>query len=92
MFEFNTQLASWNVGPEYDGPHTSTLRHALAELGYAQESHSMAVAGSQEILSSTWSGSRGRLSIESETYTGLVVTGPESNILELRHVYERSVA
>ena len=52
----------------------------------------MAVAGSQEILSSTWAGPRGRLSVESETYMGLVVAGPESNILELRNVYERSVA
>jgi hypothetical protein len=92
MHETTSKLASWNVGPEYDGPHKPRLLRALTELGYSRESNSLAVVGSQEIASSIWVGSRGRLSIESETYVGLVVAGQESEILELRNVYERSVA
>ena len=92
MTERNLTSISWNVGPEYEGPHIHRLLEALKELGYVRENQSHGVAGSQQVLSSEWTGPHGQLQIDAETYIGLVVTGSELNILELRRVYERPVA
>jgi len=81
-------LSSWVVGPEYSGPHFAKLGAALRKLGYAPSQPHTVVGGSQEITSWVAIGTRSHLLIEAETYCGLVVSGLDSDVEDLRHVYE----
>jgi hypothetical protein len=77
----------WNVGPEFDEALLRRLGATLRACGYAVDSKSWGVAGSQEL--STWkvSGPRGVLLVEAETYMGVTVTGASPLIDELKNAF-----
>jgi hypothetical protein len=77
----------WNVGPEFNEALLRRLGATLRACGYAVDSRSWGVAGSQEL--STWNvtGPRGVLLVEAETYIGLTVTGARPLIDELKNAF-----
>ena len=75
---------TWVVGPEYDAALLSRLGGVLRSLGYDLESRTSGVGGSQQL--SRWEviGPKGVLVIESETYIGLCVSGPDELLAEVK--------
>ncbi|THC39425.1 hypothetical protein [Massilia sp. Mn16-1_5] len=85
------QANKWVVGDEYDEAAFARLKRALGDLQYSVRDHWNGVAGSQEIQHWTAVGSRGQLTIESETYVGLSVEGLSSLIADLKVQYEQTL-
>lgn len=65
------------LGPEHDEATREALRSALASLNATSAGTSWGVGGSQEIETSQVLVGGSPLTIESETYIGLTITGEE---------------
>ena len=66
----------WIVGSEHDHVLFEQLGEALRELGYTLCNEWSGVGGSQDISHWNVLGPNGSLTVESETYIGLSVSGP----------------
>lgn len=75
---------SWLVAPEYEAAIFIRLGHALRALGYEIGEPSRGIAGSQEMTTWAATGSLGNLTIESETYVGLTVSGLPNLVAQVR--------
>jgi len=63
------------LGPEYDQATREALRRVLSSLKATSAGTSWGVAGSQEVETSDVFVGSSQLTIESETYIGLTITG-----------------
>lgn len=82
----------WVVGPETDDELVAKLNETLGDLGYSIGNKTYAMGGSQEIVTWTARGPHGDLTIESETYVGISLTGPAELIDEVRSQFEGRAA
>ena len=78
------QSDTWVVGAEHDAALFHRLGSALESLGYQFEKSSWGVAGSQEVTTWHAKSQAGVLSVESETYIGLRVSGPKGLLAALK--------
>jgi hypothetical protein len=74
----------WIVGAEYDVGLFDRLGAILRSLGYQLDSKSYGIGGSQEISQWIASGPKGKLIIETETFIGLSISGPNGLVNEIR--------
>ena len=79
----------WIVGSEYDEKLFQALKSSLVALGFMLDSKWDAIVGSQDITSWKLVNSKGELTIESETYIGLSVTGTASLVQELKQQFSK---
>jgi hypothetical protein len=80
------------VGPETDDEVIAKLNETLGDLGYSIGNKTSVMAGSQEIVTWTARGPHGDLTIESETYVGISLTGSAELIDEVRSQFEGRAA
>ena len=85
-------LEQWSVGPEHDDALFARLVASLRARDYELGSEWAAVAGSQDISHWEVSNAFGTLTVESETYTGLMVSGSAELIEQLRNTFEATSA
>ncbi len=78
----------WLVGSENDDAVFARLVTSLRIHGYALGPEWTAVAGSQDISHWEVSNAFGTLVVESDTYTGLMVSGSAGLIEQLRNEFE----
>ncbi|MBB3461397.1 hypothetical protein [Rhizobium sp. BK377] len=71
------------LGPEYDQQLRATVMDVMRQLGASVESRNRSVAGSQEIETVQARLAGQEITIESETYIGLSITGDEHTINEI---------
>jgi hypothetical protein len=83
----DTKPARWVIGPEHDSALQRNLQAALRSLGYSSAESSWSLAGSQEISTLVVRGPDGVLTVEAETYIGLVVEGSRDLVEALRAAY-----
>ena len=81
-------VEKWMVSTDQNAESFVRLANALRVLGYKLGSNWSAVAGSQDISHWEASNDYGTLSIESETYSGLMVSGSADLVLKLRQAFE----
>lgn len=75
---------AWCAGDEYDDELIDRLHAALKSLGYESAEHWGAVTGANDFAHTRFDGPRGSLTVESETYIGITVTGPAELVSALR--------
>lgn len=75
---------SWRAGDEYDDALIDRIHAALKRLGYATVERLSAVAGANDYACAKFEGPRSGLTVESETYMGITVTGPAELVSELK--------
>ncbi|MBB3308550.1 hypothetical protein FHT78_000279 [Rhizobium sp. BK196] len=71
------------LGPEYDQQLRATVMDVMRQLGASVESRNRSVAGSQEIETVQARLAGQEITVESETYIGLSITGNEHTINEI---------
>lgn len=77
-------VESWCAGDEYDDALIDRIRAALNGLGYKTVERLSSVTGANDYACAKFEGPRGSLTVESETYMGITVTGPVELVSELR--------
>lgn len=84
------------LGDEYDVVLRESLQHVLQLKGAAKIDGERGFAGSQEVEVLTYSLGDSRIVVESETYVGLSVTGPDSLVdaiaSDVRSAIDRNAA
>ena len=78
-----SKVIRFTIGDEYDETLKERVFNALAEDGAIMADRSWGVGGSQEIEKTTIRLQGGHIAIESETYIGLTVEGPEHLVCRL---------
>lgn len=68
------------LGAEYDRDLRAALLAALLESGATLKYRWCGVGGSQEVVREVWETGRGILTVETETYIGLSIEGPEATV------------
>jgi hypothetical protein len=81
-------IERWNIGPEFDEYLHKRLGAALKAVGFGLDSEWSGVCGSQDVSHWTVSSEMGELTVESETYIGLSVTGPKALLDRVRKEFE----
>lgn len=81
----------WLVGPEHDQSLRDQLRSALIRSGFSISSTSCGVSGSQEVARWQATKPEGSLSVEAETYIGLIVEGPVRLVQQAKAEFERCI-
>ena len=80
------------LGAEHDRRTIDAAQWALKEIGAKRQSKSWGVGGSQEISREEWKAAEGVLVIESETYLGLSVSGPEDLVAQIAQLIRLRLA
>lgn len=81
----------WLVGAEHDQLLFAQLGDVLRALGYHLDDDWYGIAGSQEISHWVVSGPGGSLTVEAETYVGLVVAGPVELVTALKQRFSAAL-
>jgi hypothetical protein len=81
-------LERWEIGSEIEEQLLAHLGTILKSMGFVLSDGWNAIAGSQDISQWQVTSAEGTLTIESETYIGLSVTGPAELIRRVRQQFE----
>jgi hypothetical protein len=73
-----------NLGAEYDADLRESLLMALKKLGARRKGHLWGMGGSQELESAEFFIGAATVLVETETYVGLTISGPESIVEKIR--------
>jgi hypothetical protein len=71
------------LGPEYHRPTREALRAVLEELGASTAQREWGIGGSQEVETIVAKVGKEEVTIESETYVGLTVSGAEELVITI---------
>ena len=70
-------MVTVNLGAEYEQDAIEAANWVLREIGASPKNNSWALAGSQEITRFEWQRGPDALVLETETYMGLTLSGPD---------------
>lgn len=85
-------MAKINLGAEHDRKLWGSLESALKGIGAKQSRKSWGVGGSQELIDQHWIADGQTLTVESETYIGLTLSGPDYLVEKVATLVSKAVA
>ena len=78
------------LGPEWDGELLLRLRSVVTAEGGTMKESSWGVGGSQEVCSYVIQLPDGAIQATTETYMGLVISGPSALVQRIAHLVKQS--
>jgi hypothetical protein len=77
------------LGPEHDRRLARATTWALRKAGVRRLDHKWSLFGSQGVIQQRWMSSSGPLTLTAETYSGLVLDGPDEVVGQVKSLVAR---